>query len=717
MTVDVTSLDRRSPAALRAFVGSQRLRVERHPDSVDPATPSDRDYWRYLLRRVPLEGDCVYYQTYDAWGDENDWNLNIAPDASHRWMLDPGILYALSLSSGAPDPIDLSKVKSYQGIPAIECELTPDDALYDTFVTAGLPITSGGTWPDKDEQQGSGPTGERVGVYGVFAGDYGHGGRPEIHPFDALWRRFHAPTSSTISWDLGVFQDDSNRFNSDWSRAPIDIEFKVPFCVDIPVTLRTATTRRVTFSLRRSPLCSVVGKHARAGGTAAVSETFTAPTVRLNRQLRNRLLVSIEDRTDLPGRPFTLRFDDLTYTTTRRFPGFVTQAWLAGVIAIRVAVDQDGFAYWNLRGPNSVTAAAAPSDGGTVIDPEVVVAELIKTGDARKRPAGLEVTEARSVVTIGDTPRHSAEVVVGGPLVGGGFAHHTLTVNPRETPLLIDDASGETIEMESFDVFAYASLPEPGGGSRQMEADITASIARLAGIRPSYKALRRTSAAIEMDDFVIVDLAARYAPYRDGVVFGEERSKLAEAVNRAESGPVDIRADVRFVGERDGVRRRRIANAQAGTISDAPEVHLDEQGNGYRLTVGPLGEPTSVRVEATLVDRFGLAADTRVSAHNYRVFDARAWVERAAAISLSQIEARHNGIETAARMAPTADLVSSAAMLRALIDTLASLDGPDAVPASRVAGALRLAVRVAELLPTNHAIEISRQLVSASSGR
>ena len=94
-------------AGLRAFVGAQRVRVQRHPDRVDQVTPSDRDYWRFLVRRQALEGVCVHYQTYDASGDENDWNINIAPDPAYSWLLDPGILEALALSAGAP-PFDPS---------------------------------------------------------------------------------------------------------------------------------------------------------------------------------------------------------------------------------------------------------------------------------------------------------------------------------------------------------------------------------------------------------------------------------------------------------------------------------------------------------------------------------------------------------------------------------------------------------------------------------
>ena len=74
--------------------------------------------------------------------DRNNWNLNIAPDPAYRSLLDPGILYALSLTAGAPSAVDAAEIKTYDGVRAIECELTPDDALYDKFESAGLPITS-----------------------------------------------------------------------------------------------------------------------------------------------------------------------------------------------------------------------------------------------------------------------------------------------------------------------------------------------------------------------------------------------------------------------------------------------------------------------------------------------------------------------------------------------------------------------------------------------
>ena len=39
------------------------------------------------------------------------------------------------------------------------------------------------------------------------------------------------------------------------AKAPIDIEFRVPFCVDVPVTLRSTVTSSVRFRLQKSAFC------------------------------------------------------------------------------------------------------------------------------------------------------------------------------------------------------------------------------------------------------------------------------------------------------------------------------------------------------------------------------------------------------------------------------------------------------------------------------
>jgi hypothetical protein len=710
MTIEVGSLARRTAAQLRDFVRAQRIEVERRPDAVAPESASSETYWRYLVRRIPLEGVCVYYQTYDASGDENDWNLNIAPDSAHDWLLDPPILQALSLFSGAPTPMEACSVKCKEGYQVIEAELTPDNALYDKFVTGGLPI-SAGSWPaNQDENQGEGPTGDRVGVYGVFCGDYGHGGRPEIHPFDAFWRQRHRDgRAPSISWDLGVFQDDSNRFNSDWSRAPIDVELRIPFCVDVPVTLRSAVTTQAQFVLARSDLCSVVGGSTRAAGGTDLVETFTARTVRLNRGLVNRVEVSVRDTTGLAGRPFRLAFDDLSFTTTSSLGVLRTSAWLAGRVVIRVAVEQDGFAYWSFRGPNSTTAADAQGDG-RIVDEQVVDGRNVIVSVARGRrdgeqPRPIRLTEATPKVSLGPSPSIAVDVRAEAVSADGrGEDRGHLTVRPRETAWILDEPTGRWTELESFDLFGLASVErapglqgDPGG---RAQADITAAIGRLAGLERLGHRLRAPHATVELDDTVTVGFRSYYAPYRDGEVMGEERSLLSDRLNDVDTGPVSARADVWITGADGRTLRRRVGHAREPDGGNGAALELAADGHGHRLVIGHLGDgPVVVRLEGSLEDLFGLRSDVSAVAANFRVVDPRPWVEAASGVSLDSLRRRLVAVDGSARLGPTAARSAAAGLLRTLVEVLTGLDAESPVAAPRVAGAVRLARRVQELLP------------------
>ena len=89
---------------------------------------------------------------------------------------------------------------------------------------------------------------------------------------------------------------------------------------------------------------------------------------------------------------------------------------------------------------------------------------------------------------------------------------------------------------------------------------------------------------------------------------GERQSRLSGIGERGRR-PTNYGADgtvrLRRVGD-DGSQSSRFAP------HFPPNVNIEAQENRHRLVVGPLdGEPTSVRVDATFVDRFGL----RASAH------------------------------------------------------------------------------------------------------
>jgi hypothetical protein len=691
MTISVGGLERRSAASLRRFVQAQRVRVERHPERVEPSSAFDSTYWRYLINRVPLEGICAYYQTYNADGDENDWNINIAPDPAYEWMLDAGILYSLSLISGAEKPIDQVKIR--KGCYVIEAELTPDNGLYGKFDPDGLPIEAGG---DESENEGQGPEGKTVGVYGVFCGDYGHGGRPEIHPFDAFWRRLHAPGDDSIGWDLGVFQDDSNRFNSDWSDAPIDVEFRIPFCLDIPVSLLSAVTVTARFVLDQSAYCTTIGKNVVDRATPNLTETFTARTVRLNPSLENRLVVSIVDNTGLPGQPFEMSLDDLTYTTTAgRLGWFGQHAWLAGHLVIRVSVQQDGYAYWNVAGPNSTSAADDEIDDVIVIDPgDVVTAREMQRPVRRPRPR-VDLVDVRPIVTGGENPTLAVEITADVTRDSRRSpARSVVTIRPRETGLITDPATGQTIELESFDLFATSSVEPPSGVATNRLLDISASIERLAALEGLGHHLPSRVATVEVDDVVTIDLTTRYVPFRENQTQGEERSLLSDRLNEAVTDPVDVGCDVRLTAIDGTMRRERVGGGSASKGRVVP-ARLETHRGRHRLVVGAFGgEPTVVFVDWTAQDRFGLRTQATSLVANYRVVDARSWVERTTGTSLADLRRRFDGLQRAARMTPTDDAVAAMGMLRALVEALESLDHETESPATRVAGAVRLALEL-----------------------
>ena len=714
MAVDIGSLPGRSAASLRVLVDRQFVGVRRLPDSVEPVSTHGDVYWRFLLRRQRLEGVCVHYQTYDAWGDENDWNLNIVPDARHSWLLDHSLLYALSQTSGAPKPVDPCEIKCYNGLQAIECELTPDDDLYGKFALTGLPISSGGAWPDKSAYKGMGPTGTTVGVYGVFCGDYGHGGRPEIHPFDAFWRRFHQPVSNAINWDLGVFQDDSNRFNSNWSKAPVDVEFRVPFCVDFPSTLTASVRQQVRFRLTRSPLCSVVGKRlGSVGGRATWSETYEGRTVRFRPRRTNLLDVVIDDETGLSDTPFDFRLDDVRLTQAGVFRGLQPQLWLSGSILVRVAVSQDGYVYWRLIGPNSTTAASAPDDpvleegrvaGGNPGNGGI-------TGGADDTEHGLlpKVTMVDvSPIVDGERGRISADVVVDvEPHGAGGSARpvrHAITVGPRANPVIALDPADPTrvVEVESFDLVASARVPPgPDSAARTIErqADVLPALSQAAGLgRLGYR-LAAAAATVLVGDRCSIEVETRYAPFRDGGTWGEERSMLSDAVTRAVAAMPTVTCAAGVVSGDGTSRRTEAVGTGRGRHLEADATSERRAGAPAVVTLDvPADDLVFVQATVTAADGFGLRSSVEVMTTNYRIVDAGSWLESTLDIDRAALAERRRQAEYLATKEGTDPHLRRAALLDVAADALDLLHDSPSTSGYQVAGALRLLIRVEELL-------------------
>jgi hypothetical protein len=316
----------------------------------------------------------------------------------------------------------------------------------------------------------------------------------------------------------------------------------------------------------------------------------------------------------------------------------------------------------------------------------------------------IHVVEARVVGSTEGRAGLAAEVVIEHARAEGAPVRRALTVRPRQQPVVEigDGNQRRSVELESFDLFATASVVEPAGPGRQTRADVSAAIARLAGVARLGRRLPSVPATIEVDDYVTIELRARYAPYRNGSAQGEERSLLSETLTKAMTTPPEVTCDVRVIDAGGSVRRvAATSDHTAPPGLESSGVTITPASTGHRLVIGPLGQsPASAQVDASLADRFGLRAWASAWVDNYRIVEPLPWVEQVAEISLDELRRRHERIDATSRRAPTDDAVAAAGMIRCLAGVMGSLDGSTSVPASRVAGVIRLASRVAELVPS-----------------
>jgi hypothetical protein len=284
-----------------------------------------------------------------------------------------------------------------------------------------------------------------------------------------------------------------------------------------------------------------------------------------------------------------------------------------------------------------------------------------------------------------------------------------MTVRPGEIPWLFDEDTESWTELESFDLFATAAVSRVGV-TRRTQADIADAIGRLAGLEHLGQRLQAPAATIELDDALMVTVATRYAPYRDGEVMGEERSLVSESLSKFDTGPVTARCDVWLTDSSGRARRVRIGDPDEPAV-DGAGVTVETVEGGQRLVVGAIGAgPMLVRVEGHVQDSFDRRANVFALAANFRVLDARRWVDGASGVPLEFLQARLAQAAGAARLSPTPGGVAATGMWRSISDLLLSLNSDEPVPATRVAGAVRLARRVDELLlrPSRPSVGLKR---------
>jgi hypothetical protein len=170
-------------------------------------------------------GELDHFNFFDGSGAEADWNNFILPSNPFDYIFD------LPAATLVTDESQLQKCRDGT-VPCPEMEITPDENFYNN---PWFPKGPG------DENAESFLEGEQICTYGPWVADFGHGGRPEIHPSELYWWKI--PWQGGYVYHLMLLQDDSNRFdrNSDynvpgsppgwrpWSKYPRTGEFNIAF--------------------------------------------------------------------------------------------------------------------------------------------------------------------------------------------------------------------------------------------------------------------------------------------------------------------------------------------------------------------------------------------------------------------------------------------------------------------------------------------------------
>jgi hypothetical protein len=179
-----------------------------------------------------LVGEFDSFDTSDAAGGrEWDWEIRIFPDPAFRFILDQVVAMM-----SADERADLVPRERGPG-PCVECEVTPDED--EDFRSA-----FSAPWSPQP--------GQKIGVYGPWVRDFGHNGRPEIHPCEAIWWMGEPRHGVETSRLVAVVQDASARH--DW---PCDFDGPVPRpwsayprTAKITFALRPRVQEHMQFSLR-----------------------------------------------------------------------------------------------------------------------------------------------------------------------------------------------------------------------------------------------------------------------------------------------------------------------------------------------------------------------------------------------------------------------------------------------------------------------------------
>jgi len=476
-------------------------------------------------------GTQHHYSFYNPWysGDEDDANKYVVPSAVFSHIITDPVAWGYS---------NAGDVHTCGGVQCFEAEITHDQSY------------AGNPWFPHTDPASSPINGKAMCNYGPWIADHGHGGRPEIHPSEAMWWRT-APTPAGLLHEIRVvlMQDDSNRYDrradytpdmpsniKPWSGVPrtayVRQAFRVPAVGGTPEYLHVYEAPRL--------------RNVTTASNASLSPDATVGTQHVLRYDGATKLTVVEHQ---PDANLGVVFDETPATTTalhdicRRGDG-----QLQGYVTLRTQFgvnDRGGEGYHELvlhRTTSATDPAAASAAKGSKAPPRKLVlgADVDwSTVQAETTPDGLRLVGDVLVRVVRDAPlravRTDDKADVAYRLEPSAKRTHDLVrlaaidlASGRR--LAFEFASGETDggDLPGLGVSAELSARAHAVGDAKDAALDTAWAALVARVDGERTARPASFVAVAWT----LEATPAFAPLKEGKVSPEDELAIAKRLNR-----------------------------------------------------------------------------------------------------------------------------------------------------------------------------------------
>ena len=517
------------------------------------------NWYPFDIYKQTLCGTLHHFNFYDGYGDEGDWNHFIIPAPSHSYLLEDAKPIA--------NADDLHQCNAPGD--CMEAEITPDEDFYEN---RWFPKSAG-----KSDLEG-----RAICTYGPWVWEEAHGNRPEIHPSELYWWKESEPALETYT--LMVIQDDSNRFDRPgnysgtivrpWSKFPRSAEFKIPF--ELSLSQLTPVLEQLIFEIDELSRRNVVT--ANDATARRDSDDGKEHAIQLDGQIvvRANELQHLDDS-------IGVRFVELTKGTRSGGAGEPVSNVLRGYIAInsKIGIDDNGKEGYHvirvrarkatIQNPVAPLAAATPES----FPPSLVIKPLPKS--------------LRFAVVDGE-PRLAGDVEVRTPLGEVGTRSGVGGLGGNETEVQIGSGAVK-FTLPSIALAPIVKMPK-----REITREALSSwpdMVKAMGGRPETQA-PTTRSSVKRADQIRIDVAAFYAPIRDGKPSREDDSPFIEELNEA-------------LEKRDPIRTRQLFG------SNQPIEQLNWKFSAKNMSTGDaipvrVGESSPNEITAKILP--GLEPDT-----------------------------------------------------------------------------------------------------------